>query len=61
MEFLIFNHWGEQIFTSTSEDIGWDGKRNNCYVQNGNYVYLINYTNHLGEKKQLSGNITLIR
>jgi len=61
MEFLVFNHWGEQIFTSTSLDAGWNGKQNNSNVQNGNYVYLVNYTNQQGEKKQLSGNVTLIR
>ena len=41
-KFLVFNTWGEVIFsTDDLESKGWDGKINGRPAENGNYVYKI--------------------
>ena len=38
-QLYIFDRWGNIIFESQHENIGWDGKFNNEYVQDGVYVW----------------------
>ncbi|WPR77802.1 PKD domain-containing protein [Algoriphagus sp. NG3] len=62
IELLIFNTWGNFIFSSDSmENIGWDGKFNGKDVPNGNYVYRVNYTSRGGQKGTQTGVFILIR
>ncbi|MBO72951.1 MAG: hypothetical protein CMD35_04960, partial [Flavobacteriales bacterium] len=62
---IIYNRWGERIFTSTNPENQWDGTYLNEEVQQDVYVYKIIYSGY-GEdqsldKKQLVGTVTLIR
>ncbi len=59
--FNIYNNWGELIFTSTSQKVGWDGKRNGVDQPLGVYVYTVTGTTELGEIQTLSGDVTLLR
>ena len=43
---LIFNRWGEIIFESFNVNYGWDGTYNDKIVQDGVYIYKVEYTNH---------------
>ncbi|WP_198293477.1 PKD domain-containing protein [Algoriphagus resistens] len=62
IELLIFNTWGNFIFSSDSmENIGWDGKFEGKDVPNGNYVYKVNYTSRGGQKGTQTGVFILIR
>jgi gliding motility-associated-like protein len=38
----IFNRWGEQIYSWSGLENGWDGTVNGLKVQNGIYAYIIN-------------------
>ncbi len=58
---MIFNQWGEMIFQSFSQSIGWDGTANSKAAQIGNYVFLLEYTNQDGLQKRHSGHVTLLR
>ncbi len=62
-QFLIFDRWGELIFSTNDLSKGWDGKRqNNTQIsQQGVYVYKINLTDVLGEDHQFIGQVNLIR
>ena len=63
-EFLIFNRWGEQVFSSGSNLIGWNGSFNNSgnICQNGTYVWrLIVKSGINGEVKSYMGHVNLIR
>lgn len=60
-ELLIFNRWGQQIFSSNDINIGWDGTYLNNKCQQDVYVYKINYINESKQKRNLVGLITLIR
>ena len=62
---IIYNRWGERIFTSTNPENQWDGTVNGNEAQQDVYVYKILYSGYAEdqsiEKKQLVGTVTLIR
>ncbi len=65
-ELLIFNRWGQNIFSSNNIDRGWNGESPNdqYYASESVYYYIINYTQHLREldiPNSLTGHVTLIR
>ncbi len=51
----VFNRWGNKIFETHDDTLGWDGKN----AANDVYVYLITYKNSLGEYKELKGTFML--
>jgi len=53
----IFNRWGQQLFSTTDMDKGWDGSS----VPEGVYVYLITFKTLRGNTIQQRGTITLVR
>ncbi len=59
--FNVYNHWGDMIFESTEQDVGWNGRHGGKVVQNGNYVYCANITKSDGTIKQIAGRVTVIR
>ena len=61
MTLMIFNQWGEIVFESFSLSTGWDGKMQNQNVQNGTYVYVLDYVDGEGVRRKLSGHVTVIR
>jgi len=60
-EFKLYNRWGEKIFETTKQSIGWDGTQKGIDLDPGVFVYQLIYTNTNTQQKQISGNITLIR
>jgi gliding motility-associated-like protein len=60
---MIFNRWGELVFSSVEIDQGWDGKIRSSKVdaKNDVYVWKIEYWDHIGTERQLLGHVTLIR
>lgn len=65
--YIIFNRWGEIIYESYNLGIGWPGTYGSGNglldrtVQEGVYVYVIEYVNAIGIKEKLIGHITLLR
>jgi gliding motility-associated-like protein len=61
--YLIFNRWGEIIYESYNLEVGWPGTYGSSsrMVQDGVYVYVIEYVNVTGIKEKLIGHITLLR
>lgn len=57
----VYNRFGELIFTSLNETIGWDGYFNNVPVNSGVYVYFFEYDCYNGGSEIIKGNITLLR
>jgi len=56
---LIYNRWGEVIYSSTNPGEHWDGKYNNEPVENGVYVYEV-FAKGFG-KHPKTGSVTLLR
>ncbi|HLW30528.1 MAG TPA: gliding motility-associated C-terminal domain-containing protein [Brumimicrobium sp.] len=61
-EMLIFNRWGELIFESHNAAIGWNGKYGEKTVQDGTYIWKIEFKETNSDKRHtLHGHVTLIR
>ena len=59
---IIYNRWGEKVFESTDNTIGWDGTFNEKPVNPGVFVYYIFAKYTLDDTEVTKkGNITLIR
>ena len=54
-EFIVYDRWGSIIFRTTDQTEGWDGSTGRREAPPGRYVYLVNYTDFLGESYQKSG------
>lgn len=61
MELRIYNKWGELIFVSTSQAVGWDGKRDGIDQPEGVYVYTVHAVTPDGAAHYLEGDVTLVR
>lgn len=60
-QLLVFNRWGEVIFESQSQQIGWGGKmKNNNFAPAGVYTWVIQYLDFRGEKYKQQGTVTLV-
>jgi gliding motility-associated-like protein len=57
----IFNRWGEKVFESESQFIGWSGKYKNAPQPPNVYVYYAEVTFMNNTTQEYTGSITLIR
>lgn len=57
----IFNRFGEQVFTSNSLGISWDGRVNGRKANSGTYFYTIKILDFRGDYIDYSGTVTLLR
>ncbi len=60
-EFSIYNRWGELVFRTTSQDLGWDGTYKGKKADPGVFVYHLTVECFDGQEYTDKGNITLIR
>lgn len=61
-EFLIFDRWGELVFSSESPGTAWDGAYKGGAVQDGVYVWKLKLTYDVNnEDAEFVGHVTLIR
>lgn len=58
--FRIYNRWGEEVFVSYNNK-GWDGTYSGKACDAGVYFYRLEVTNVHGERKDVKGDITLVR
>lgn len=61
MVFMVFDRWGNRVFESRNQDIGWDGHHNGTTMDAGTYVWRLTATLRDGTKIERKGNVTLIR
>lgn len=60
-EMIIFDRWGEVVFTSKSMDESWDGTFNGVDCKEGVYTWKIIYSDFQNSKNELVGHVTLLR
>ena len=60
-EMLIFDRWGELIFTSNDMSVGWDGTFEGNICQDGTYVWKIKISDFNDEEHDYIGHINLLR
>ncbi len=61
MELIIYNRWGEEIFETTNQIVGWDGTHNGEQLAPDSYAYCIRATCINGEENIRTGNVTIVR
>jgi len=61
LKFIIYNEWGEVIFESNSQDLGWDGTFEGVPQPIGVYVYTVIATSLDGVTHHFWGDVTLLR
>ncbi|MNK09050.1 PKD domain protein [compost metagenome] len=59
--FRVFDRWGEMVFETTDQNIGWDGTFRDKLLKPDTYDYYLEATCVQGEQKIIKGNVTLIR
>jgi gliding motility-associated-like protein len=57
----IFNRWGQIVYSSIDPSKGWDGKQNTLLSPEGNYNWIITYTDRQGNTETKYGSVLLIR
>ena len=62
LDFRIYNNWGELIFISNDQTIGWDGRKHGVDQPLGVYVFTLSVTTENDiEYKNMHGDVTLLR
>lgn len=59
--FVIYDRWGNQIFESSDQNIGWDGRYKGKPAVSGVYVYLVTVKLIDNTTQTIKGDFTLIR
>ena len=57
----IFDRWGEKLFSSTDQKLGWNGTYKGALCKNDVYVYKVSYKGLNGKKIFKTGHVTLNR
>jgi gliding motility-associated-like protein len=60
-QFVIYNRWGEEVFSTEDLSIGWNGRVSNETAPIGHYTYRINAKTNTGEIIQKKGVVLLMR
>ncbi|MCB0587481.1 MAG: gliding motility-associated C-terminal domain-containing protein [Phaeodactylibacter sp.] len=63
-EFLVFDRWGNQLFSTANPDEGWDGRNKGRPMTVGVYAWALSYTveaNGQVEQRSTKGDIMLMR
>ncbi len=59
--FRIFNRWGQLIFSTTTNEQGWDGKISGVPQGSNVFVWMVSAIDYLGKPIFIKGTVTLIR
>jgi gliding motility-associated-like protein len=61
MQIKIFDRWGNMVFESSDPDFCWDGMFKGKLLNNAIFGYVLSATLKNGEKKDVKGNVSLIK
>lgn len=61
LNFKVYNNWGQLLFETTDQKIGWDGKWNGTPQPNGVYVWTLIADMYNNRQVKLNGDVTIIR
>lgn len=61
IDFKIFDRWGELVFETTDQSVGWDGTFKGELLDPDVYVYHLRVICFDGQENLIKGNITLMR
>ncbi|HXO74069.1 MAG TPA: gliding motility-associated C-terminal domain-containing protein, partial [Puia sp.] len=58
---VVYNRWGQPVYSSHDYINGWDGTSNGQPLPAGTYAWSVQYENFEGQKRSLRGVVVLIR
>lgn len=61
MTFQVFNRWGQKVWETTDQTVGWDGTFDGKPLTTGVFVYRLEGKDYNGKGYSLKGNVSLIR
>jgi gliding motility-associated-like protein len=61
LTFMVFNRWGEKVFETSNQSVGWDGTYKGEDLNSGVYVFRLEGRTYDGKSYSTKGNLTLIR
>lgn len=61
LDFRLFNRWGEQVFETQNQSIGWDGTFKGKAQEMDAYAFTLQVTFYDGTTLHKQGNVTLLR
>lgn len=61
IQFKVFDRWGELVFETTDQLVGWDGSFKGKPVDPDVYVYHLQVTCFDGQENLIKGNITVLK
>jgi gliding motility-associated-like protein len=59
--FSVFNRWGQEVFTTSNQGMGWDGTRGGKAQDAGVYVWVAMGLDFSGKQVLRKGTVILIR
>ncbi|MEO1712099.1 MAG: gliding motility-associated C-terminal domain-containing protein, partial [Bacteroidota bacterium] len=63
-QLMVFDRWGNQVFSGNHPDVQWDGSNGRTGQAEGVYLWRLSYqemTNGFPKPRLLTGSLTLIR
>jgi len=61
VHFMVFNQWGEKVFESNDQSVGWDGFYKSKAQPSGVYIYVVKLKLIDGSAVDRKGSVNLIR
>lgn len=61
LDFRVFNRWGEQVFETQNQSVGWDGTYKGKPQEMDAYAFTLQVTFYDGTTMHKQGNVTLLR
>jgi len=61
LTFMVFNRWGEKVFESNDQKVGWDGTYKGELMNTGVFVFRVEGKTYDGKAYSMKGNVTLVR
>lgn len=62
LQFSVYNRWGQEVFSSKNQKIGWEGNYKGVACEVGTYYYVVRYKCiYSGNEYLLKGDVTLVR
>ncbi|MFL5741148.1 MAG: choice-of-anchor L domain-containing protein, partial [Flavisolibacter sp.] len=59
--FTVYNRWGQIVFSTTTERMGWDGNLKGKNEPVGTYIWIAEAVDYKGNHVQRRGSVTLLR
>ena len=56
---MVFDRWGNKIFDSGEDYVGWDGKNNLKYMGAGVYIWKVSLFDYFGKPHIYTGQVTI--